>query len=260
MEYNRLNLFKRFMNSINGFNGYRQLLYESAGKAVLFVFLIGLLFGSISMIGTIGEINKGVSLFAENFEKQVPDFELKNGVLTVQGKMPVIINGSGMTILIDTSDNADEKILDNYDNAILIMKTRMIQKSYANTQVTSFDKFQGIVINKESIRYAIPFVKMIIIFFTVFSVFFFIAGKFISALVISLFGLIVNYSAKAGLRYMDIYRISLYSMTLPIILGTILSFTGIINIVPILLFYVISCVYTWGAIMSISKSQTPVNE
>lgn len=259
MDNTRLNLYKRFINSINGFNGYRQLLYESAGKAVLYVFLLTLLLGAVSIIQPIREIDKGVTLFADNFEKEVPNFELNNGVLTVEGKMPVIIKSEEMTIIIDTSENADQSILDDYDNAILLTRTQMIQKNYSNVYSASFDSFKGIIIDKEAFRHALPYVKGIIVCFLVLSIFVFIAGRYLSALLISVVGLIVNSSFKANLHFMDIYRISLYSMTLPLIICAILNLTGIINIVPLLLFYIISCVYTWGAITSIAKSNGTKN-
>lgn len=259
MDNSRLNLYKRFISSINGFNGYRQLLYESAGKAVLYVFLLTLLLGIVTVIQPIREIDKGVSLFAESFEKQVPDFELNNGILTVNGKMPVIIKSEDMTIIIDTSEGADQSILDDYDNAILLTKTQMIQKNYSNVYSRSFDSFKGIVIDKETFRHTLPYVKAIIVFFLILSIFVFIAGRYLSALAISIVGLIINASARANLTFMSIYRISLYSMTLPLIVCTILNLAGVINIVPLLLFYTVSCIYTWGAITSISKNNENKN-
>jgi hypothetical protein len=78
-------------------------------------------------------------------------------------------------------------------------------------------------------------------------------AKFITALIVSLFGLIINSARNTRLTYRSIFKISVYSMTLPLILGTILDF--VIPAFPFkwLLFYVIAFVYVFGAINSIKR-------
>lgn len=258
MNDSKLNLYKRFINSVSGFNGYKHLLNETPAKAVVFVLLLTLILGTAFMIQPAYEFNKGVSVIVRDFDDKVPNFEFKNGELQIEGKMPVILKGEGTTVIIDTSDSPNESILDNYDNALLILKNKMIQKNYANTQATSFSSLMGFSMDKNSVKMLIPLLRWIIALIMIFGVPFFIIGKFLSALFISLIGLMVNSMTKARLQYRDIYRISLYSMTLPLVLCTLLDVMNVMPPIAFFTFYMISCVYTWGAVKSIAGTTMPL--
>ena len=95
-------------------------------------------------------------------------------------------------------------------------------------------------------------------------IFVFIFGYFlhpvpVSALIISLIGRAIN-SAKEPLSYQSIFKISAYSMTLPLLVCTALNFVP--TYIPFiwLLFYAIASVYVYGAINNIRKEIDRMSE
>ncbi len=70
------------------------------------------------------------------------------------------------------------------------------------------------------LRYGIP---VIIVFYALF----FFVGKIFWALVVSLFGLIVMSIMKMSLEFGDVFKLSIYSLTVPVILETVLEVAGI---------------------------------
>lgn len=112
--------------------------------------------------------------------------------------------------------------------------------------------------DKNSMKMLIPLLRWIIVLIIIFGVPLFIIGRFISALLISLIGLIMNSISHAGLQYRDIYRISLYSMTLPLVLCTALEFVPGLGSAGFFIFYLVSGLYTIGAIKSIIGTTTPL--
>lgn len=252
MNEPRLNFFTRIYYSIAGFDNYRYFLRQSTGKAVVYLLLMALLIGIISYVPILSEINKGMDEVISSFDSTVPDFTFSNGELHVEGNMPVTLGGGDYPIIIDTSDNPDESILEDYDNAMMLTKDKIIQKTYVNRQVTELSPLKGFTITRADIKEVLPMVKPIGILFFIFGIIFFICAKFINALFISLIGMIINSVRKTNLNYQSVFKISVFSLTLPLLVCTLI---GMLLHAPYmwLLYYVIAAVYVYGAINSIKK-------
>ncbi len=248
MDEPNMGFFSRIYYSMAGFGRYRYFLRQSTGKAVVYLLLITLVLGVITLIPTVHEYNKVVDGLIANFDSKIPDFSFANGKLEVSGKMPIIIDDGGATIIIDTTPNAEESILDVYDSVMLITSDRIIQKNYVNKRVTELNTLQGVVLTRDSVKQILPLMKALIIFIFIFGGIFFICGKFISALFISLIGLIINSARKTNLSYRSIFKISVYSLTLPLFLCTLLSLLPVRIPYLWIPFYVIAAVYVYGVI------------
>ena len=253
MDEKGMGFFSRLYHSIAGFESYRHFLRQSTGKAIVYLLLVALVVGVVSFIPVVNEFNKFIDDFAANFDSRIPEFRFANGKLEVSGNMPIVIEDSGSTIIIDTSPNAEEMTLDGYDNVILVTSNKIIQKNYVNKRVTDLSALQGVTITRESVKQILPMMKVMGIFIFLFGGFFFVLGKFISALIISLVGLIINSARNTGLSYRSIFKISVYSLTLPLLLCTLLDFLPVRIPLLALLFYVIAAVYVYGAINTIKK-------
>ena len=248
-----MGFFPRIYYSMAGFGKYGYFLRQNTGRAVVYLLLISLVIGAIIKIPAVGEYNKIMDELTANFDSRIPDFRFANGKLEVSGNMPIIIDDGGVTIVIDTSPNAEDAILDNYDTVMLITSDKIIQKNYVDKTVTSLTAFQGIELTKDNIRQVLPLMKPLGIFIFILDVIFFICSKFISALIVSLIGLVINSARNTKLSYRSIFKISVYSLTPPLLLCTVL---GLIPVhIPFLwlVFYIIAAVYVYGAINMIKR-------
>jgi hypothetical protein len=252
MNEPKLNFFTRIYYSMAGFDNYRYFLRQGTGKAVVYLLLLAMSIGIISYIPVLGTFNTAIDGVISSFDSAVPDFTLSDGELHVKGNMPVKLGESEYPVIIDTSDSPDESILEDYDSAILITKDKMIQKTYVNRQVTNLSVFKGFTLTKADIKEALPMMKPLGIFFFMFGIILFICAKFINALIVSLIGMIINSVRKTKLSYQSIFKISAFSLTLPLLICTLL---GMLLHAPYmwLLYYVIAAVYVYGAINSIKK-------
>ncbi len=254
MNEPRLNFFTKVYYSIKGFDSYRFFIRQKTGKAVVYLLLLSLIIGLVGIIQPLMLSSKMINEMIEGIETAIPDFTFQNGKLDVEAEMPLIIGEGGSTIIIDTSGGTNESILDSYDNAILILQDRMIQKNYANQQATDFSLLQGISLDRSDVKNMLPLIKWFMLLLFIILPPFIIAGRFLSALFVSIIGIIINSVKNTNLPYRDIFAISAYSMTLSLIIGTILDFAGVPFLLSTLVFYLISAVYTWGAINSIKRN------
>jgi hypothetical protein len=259
MDGSKLNFFNRVFYSIAGFSKYIHLIREKVGKAVLYLIIFGLVLGVVSILPSYIKSNDELNTLIKSFDTSVPDFSFENGKLDVKGKMPIIIDNVGSVFIIDTSGKTDESIMDNYDNVTLVTSDRMIQKTFANKQITEFSILKTINVTKATVKTMLPMIKVLMLVFHFFALVFFVGGRFLIALILSLFALILNAALKTALPYRDIFKLSIYVMTLPMLLGVVfdIALVGIPYFwaISTLIFYVVSFVYLWGAFTAIKSSQ-----
>lgn len=253
MNDTRLGFFSRFYYSIVSLEKYRLFLRQSTGKAVVYLLLVSLIFSLAVHIPGMIEYNKIIDNLIANFNIAVPDFRLANGKLEVDGRMPIILSEDTYPVIIDTSPGADERILDEYDTAVLITSDRIIQKNFVDKSTVDLVMFQELVITRDSIKQVLPIMKPIGFIAFIFLALSFICGKFISALIISLIGRIINAAKHTGLSYRSIFKLSVYSMTLPLLVFTVLDLLRVFIPFKWLPFYIIAAIYMYCVINIIKK-------
>lgn len=253
MNETKNGFFSRLFYSITSFDKYRSFLRQSNGKAVVYLLLLSLVVAIATFVPAGIEFNRIIDDVIVNLDSTIPDFSLSGGKLEVKGEMPIVIDDGTYPVVIDTTPGAEDRILDEYDIVMLITSDRIIQKNFVDKTVTELSAFQGMVITRDNISRSLPIMKPIGILVFIFIAIFFIGGKFISALIISLIGLIINSIRHTNLSFRSIFKISIYSMTLPLIVCTILGLLPVHIPMIWLLFYVLASVYVIGAINSIKK-------
>lgn len=253
------NFFTRVANSIVNFDFYKHVVKERTGKAVSYLLLLTFFLGLLISIRPAVEFNEGVSLFINAYEEKVPDFVLKNGELNVQGDMPVTIESLGSVIIIDTSGHVDEEVLDKYVSGIFISKHKVVQKNLFDKREIDFRQMEDIVLTKSMVRGWLPFLRLGIIFIFMIMPIAFIISRFFTALIVSLIGLAINTVLRTNLTFSDLFKLSAYILTLPIIIVSILK-AGAIYVPAFWLIYLaISAAYMWKALDTIGRDSTPID-
>jgi hypothetical protein len=161
---------KDMSDSAVNFPEYRNIAHSPWKKVITYLLLIVLILGLPVLLSFAFDFNRGVDLFVSEFHKKVPDFVLKNGELTMSGKMPLVFESDGSVVYIDISGETDDSVLDNYDLGIYFSKTEMVSKqSTVEKQTFSYSVFQEQEIHKADVENYLSeskkFVGLMIIFF-----------------------------------------------------------------------------------------------
>jgi hypothetical protein len=257
MNENKINIFKCFIYSITGFERYRVLLRQSMGKAVAYLILLSLLLSVAVFVPVYIMMYDKFDSAAQYIAENMPDFRLSGGKLEVYGEMPIVIEDDDLPVVIDTTPGAEDTILSEYDNVLLITGDKMVVKSYVNRQEYPLSAFMGLDISKDTLVNSKPmitsYIKIMFVIIGFFVCVFFVIGKFISALVVSVIGMIANSSMKTNMSYRNIFKLSIFSMTLPLVIGSVFDVLSINIPFVAVLFYAVSGVYVCGAISRIKK-------
>lgn len=252
-----MSFFSKLKNSIINPKAYNDFFKESTSRAVVYLLLLCLIFGGISAIRDAYDFNKGVILMLNVFTEKMPNFTLKNGELSVDGQMPIIINeGQEPVVIIDTTGKTKETILDKYNSGIYISKTKFIQKKNPVQKTeTDFASLKTLTITKAEVESWISIAKIANILIVIFGPIFFFAFKFIAAFIVSLLGLLVNAFCKAKVNFAGIYKLSIYALTFSIILKVFFAVIAIEVPYFWILYYGIPLIYLGVGLNSISKEQ-----
>lgn len=85
----------KFAYSFFDFSAYREFLIQGLGKSIFYIFLVSLIFSTITSIKEINVINSEISKVESNLIDNSPDFELKNGSLSVNSKETIYYKHDG---------------------------------------------------------------------------------------------------------------------------------------------------------------------
>ena len=222
-----MNVFKEMALSIYSYGSYREFLKNKKGKVfgfgmllILFYFLISMFIPFMINVGT----PSGLTRQAREI---IPDFELKNGTLWVDGVFE--LEEAGTYVCIDTdpgsyfySAREMEPLLRGYSSVIMMDSEKMILKSNGEVQELYFSDLD-LDFDKEDLLAYIPTLYVIIVAGLIFAYFWMAALFFFGVLFVALLAMIVNSAMHYKLTFGQLYLLGVYSRTLPLIIKAIVS-------------------------------------
>lgn len=231
-----MGFFKKFLNSLFNFKAYNTFLSQTTGKAVLYMLILCALLGIIDCFSLSISVNSELPNLKKELEKNVPEFEFKNGKLTFEGDMPIIIKNkeSGVTVYIDTENPIDNSVLDKYSNAVLITSDSITQKQGIQTQSVNLSPLTDMKLDKDTLMKNIPDkipVIIAIIFYIFFALFYFLEQLIGAFIILGIAGIILSKIMKKSLKYSESFRLGLYALTVPMLISTICTLLALVGIV-----------------------------
>lgn len=258
---NNRNFFKDFYYSLFKFDYYKNFINQNFGKSIAFITLFSLIISVFNGISFLFSLNSFANDLNTVIEKQIPHFTFDKGELNFENSkdMPLIYNDGEDNIIIDTRDNTDKSILDEYDAGILITKNKIVQKQNSQTKVTDLSEFKDLSFSKEDLYQYVPYIKALSPVLAIFIFIGVIIAYLFYALLLSLLGLIFNSVNKSNLTYSQIFNLSIYSLTLILFLeflplGAITSISFIQN-VPIYIVFLVSGFYLFMSIKKLNSNK-----
>lgn len=252
----KLNFFQKIRYSITDIKAYRTFTKETLGKAFLYLVFFSLIFGAISSIRPIIDFNTGISSFKDSVIKNSPDFTFQDGVLSIKGNMPIVEKSDSTIVIFDTSGKTAESAIQDYSDAILVTADKIIVKQPGRTQTIELSSMEGLSFTKADVEKWLPLLKFLSILRIILGISYFFVIKIIGVLILSLIALIVNGINGTKLSYKKLLGLSIYSMTLAMLVGVLLDLMQfgfsrnefVHFLISILIFFGISSVYIFMAL------------
>ena len=222
-----INMINRFKWSLNP-KKYIYLSKDKLGKAFLYLFILATIFGifqGITLVKTIGVVEKVVS---KAYQDGKLNFEMKNGLLDFKSQ-PYKEEQGSVLLLVDTDktiDNVDSlrNITVHKDLSTVILKDGIVIKNGSKEISYKYSDFglDRVDFSSDLIHLFIEELGVIKYFMIPIIIIIKFIDMLYYALMMSLAGLISMLLNKQRLSYGNIYKLSMYSITAPTVLGLIL--------------------------------------
>lgn len=243
------NIFKKMYYSIFKFEKYPEMAAEGLKEAIKYLTIIIAIVSVFIVIGSVIEMNKLVNNLASYINENIPEFTYENGEISTENTEPIIISDikyNGIDkIIIDTSAKTDEEKTESktendivgtniyfFKNQIVLRsKTENDEvteapytyddfiKNYTQENIKTFNKTQLIEymtsakMNNYYMRYGMSL--------TVYLIIANILVALLNTIELAILGWITAITARVRIRFVALYNMAVYSLTLPVLLNII---------------------------------------
>lgn len=235
-----MGFFKKVWYSITKIEKYPNMSAQGLGKALTYLVKIISIFAIIICLGSMYQTYFMVKEGVEYLQNSFPDFSYKDGILDVKTEEKIVISAedsyAGETI-IDTKTD-DQAVIDEYINQVtneggglVILKDRIeVKNPSVAGKITysykeSLDKIGITEFNKQDVINAAKSGEIVSLYVSIFITMFMYAFSmyFLStlsnAILLSFFGYLTTWLAKIKMRYVAIFNMAIYALTLSTILN-----------------------------------------
>lgn len=238
----KVGFFKKVYYSVTKIEKYPEMSAQGMGKAIGY---ISLLVGILAIIICIGITYKTHQMIQEGIvylEKEFPEFSYNEGILNIEKDEPIKISEkdsvAGYTV-IDTKVESEQEInqyineIESVGDGILVLKDKLLLKNAAITGTITYnykDIFSQVGINQFAKQDVINYAQSaqvislyVSIFFTIFIYAFIMCllTTVSNAVFLGVFGYLAAGIANVKMRFVAIFNMAVYSLSLSVILSMI---------------------------------------
>ena len=232
--------FQKVWNSITKIEKYPDMAAEGLGRAFTYICRIVAILAIVLCLGTIYQTHQMLQEGMRYLKEEFPEFTYKEGVLDVSSDERLTISEEdsyvGRTI-IDTKTE-EEQVINQYINEIeksgsgmIILKDKVILKNGAiagtiNYQykellqqmgITEFTK-QNVIDYANSSQIITLYISVFITIFA-YSFIMYLLTTLSNAVFLSVFGFLTTWIARIKMRFLAVFNMSIYALTLSIFLN-----------------------------------------
>ena len=242
-EYKNLKgmgFFKKVKYSIVNIEKYPEMATEGLGKALSYIAKLVVILAIILSVWTLMQTNQMIREGITYLQNEFPDFSYNEGVLTVNSEEVITIENEQFgKIIVDTKTDSEETInqyinsINEYGVGALILKNRVVLKNVtmvgevSYNYKESFDSINLTTFNKQNVVNYVTGGQINSLYFSIFITLFIYSFSmyFINTIwyviIISLVGYFTMIMLKMKMRYVAIFNMAIYALTLSTILNII---------------------------------------
>lgn len=252
----KIGLVNKFAYSFFDFAAYKEFLVQGLGKSILYVFLVTLIFSTITNIKTIETFTEELTNVQATLVQSAPNFELKNGILSVDSNKPIFYKHNNIVLIVDTSGTLNNSALSPYSDGFFVNSNELIfRQDYTTIQSIKFTDYNEMQLNNSSVDKILSIIKLILplVLLVCNPIISFFESLFSGFLVLGPMCIFISSFMGVKLNYTRSCTLSFYAMTLPLLLESLINISGIDISDFSMMFYLISLIYCGLAIRELKK-------
>lgn len=234
------NFFQKVWNSITNIEKYPDMAAEGLGRAFSYICKIVAILAIVLCLGTMYQMHQILQEGIQYLQNEFPEFSYQDGVLDVATEKRLTISEDdsyvGRTI-IDTKTEEEETInqyiseVNKAGSGIIILKDKVVLKNGAvagninynyrelleQMGIKEFNK-QTVIDYANSSQVITLYISIFITIF-IYSFIMYLITTLSNAIFLSVFGYLTTWVARIKMRFLAIFNMSIYALTLSIFLN-----------------------------------------
>lgn len=256
-----MNIFSQFIKSFYSPRDIASFRFQGIGKTILYIFVMMAIVNLPAAFNISIFINSGVQ-YIEQLTEEVPEFELRNGILHSELEAPYISEVEDGIIILDTTGTVSREDLEGIENGLALLPREAIVISDGMTEEVRYRDFGNLNLSKEdidSVIHAISGLITIIIPLILLAGYLFITAlKFIGVSFLAVIAILLKKQAQLPLRYRHLWILAAYVVTLPTALFAVLESFGIFISYSFFLYWAIAISLFYFVLQKIPKPKKKV--
>lgn len=271
MKQKKISFFKRAKNAIINFDEYQNFSKEKVGTALKYFLKLMIIFSIIVSVFLTARLYKEVETIKTSFANECPDFKIENNTLVIDEEnkkyekdfeyeiLGLIIDAEN-TDLTEEQEEKYQRVIAFYKDKI-VMKTQDTKTSMTYEDISKNQEINGL--SKQKILdyansnvmisiYSAFLISTFLIIFIAYSI-----QIIIDIFLLSIIGVIMSKIAGVSLKYKEVFNMSVYALTLSVVLYLIYMCANIMTGITIkyfdLAYEIISYIYIITAILMIKS-------
>lgn len=267
--------FKKIWYSIDKVEKYSELSAEGFGKAIRYLITLIVMLAIVSAGVTVFRTSKQMKQVSEYIKENAPEFKYSDGILDIDIDEPIINENENFgKIIVDTiseTEDIQNQYMDDIKKerrAVVVLKDKLILKETENNIVYKYGElFKELNISefsKDDLASYLVSSVMMTLYLNLFLVLFIYAlvmqamNTIFFVIIISIFGYLTSMILRLKIRYVAVFNMAVYSITLPTLLYIIyLGVNAFVNyVVPYfeVMYMLVATIYMIAALF-ILKSE-----
>lgn len=232
--------FKKVWYSIDKIERYAELSAEGLKSALKYLAMLILVIGVIAAASTIYKTSLVVNKISQYIDQNIPNLTYSENTLKVENSEAIIDENEEFGKIIVDTNTDDEQQINKYvsdvkdeENAVIILKNKLILKTsgvsgsanynyedlFGQMGITEFNKQQLINYLTGSTMFKYYSNLFLTLFIYAFAVY--LINTLFYIIIISMVGFLATMILKLKIRFVAVFNMAVYSITLPTILNII---------------------------------------
>jgi hypothetical protein len=238
-------------------------MQERGGKVFLYSFLLIIVTYIVTFIMPMWGVTSLIMGVDESFiDKNIPYFELRDGKFFIEEPI-VFSDPAGSTAVYITSDEAfppeeSRRILEDYAQGFIVDSERiLIKQAFNEPQEFLWSAFPNTPegsINRTYLYEIVPVIKTVFVILYIVTFAVYIGIYMFGTLVCTLIGYAFNAAVKAPVGFAQVYKLTAYARTVPIIVKMIFFLLPVSMSLHPAAFYVLFGLYMVWALLAVKKT------
>lgn len=223
MESKKIGFFSRIKKSVFKFEEYEKFIEEPLKKAFGYFFKLIAIFSLLVTIALAYTVNTNVKKIKTAIETDFPRFKVEDNILSIEEQDTFEYYLEDYNIQLIMNDTEVNYVENDYENCLIMLKDKMVIKYSGYVEEIGYNNIIGDVSNQiildffETNEWKVLYLNICLVMFMLNFMLYSII-ILLDVVTLSILGLIINTFIRTKFKYQDILKISIYAMTLPIIL------------------------------------------